>query len=158
MVWTLGMDKCYRRSGFPKIPATQPQRWLLQPSPSLVARLLEKSHPWLCLTCLFGSRIRQLKNTALGQICWYPGPLAAGEGGWFHHVVLQEETRMVFPWVVSSLGDEDCLTCGQSFTVGYPQWRGEQIILLKCNVPDHLLQLIEQRAGSLMLTVTECLP
>lgn len=74
MVWTLGMDKCYRRSGFPKIPATQLQRWLLQPSPSLVASLLEKSHPWLCLTCLLGSRIRQLKKTAPGQICWHPRP------------------------------------------------------------------------------------
>ena len=126
--------------------------WALACS-SLVARFLEH-----CPPCLLGSRVKQLTKLPQDKSTDIPVCLGAGEGDWFHHIVLQKERHMVFPWAVSSMEMKTAWLRVSPSPPAVPS--GEVIILPKCNVPDHqhLLQWMKQWAGSLMVTVIGCLP
>lgn len=66
----------------------------------------------LCPPCLLESRTEQLENgprPVRGPGADILGGSGAGEGGWFHHAVLQAERSMALAWAVPSLGDGDCL-------------------------------------------------
>lgn len=76
--------------------------------PWLIARLLEKSNSSSAhLACWRAERSswKMARWPVRGPGADILGGSGAGEGGWFHHAVLQAERSMALAWAVPSLGD-----------------------------------------------------